>query len=273
MKHMSLVANLKELRKSRTGIRGFDEILGGGLPTGRPTLVCGGPGCGKTLLAMEFLVNGASEFGEPGVFMAFEETAEELAENVASLGFDLDALVARNLLRIQHVQLERYEFEEAGEYDLEGLFIRLDHAIDAIKAKRVALDTLEVLFARASNPGVVRQALDRLFSWLKKKGVTVIVTSESGGGPLSRHGIEEYASDCVVSLDQRVFDQITTRRMRVVKFRGAAHGTNEYPFLIGKNGISILKEQALQVNLTEEIEHPPTRSLAGTRRSGDRLRR
>ena len=252
MKNMALVSNIKELRKSRTGIYGLDEILGGGLPAGRSTLVCGGPGCGKTLLAMDFLVNGASEFGEPGIFMAFEETAEELTENVASLGFDLDALVARKLLAIHHVQIGRYQLEEAGEYDLEGLFLRLDRAIDAIKAKRVALDTLEVLFARVSNPAIVREALHRLLGWLKKKGVTVVVTSERGSSPLSHYRMEEYVSDCVISLDHRVSEQMTTRRIRVVKYRGAAHGTNEYRFLIGKSGISILKERAPVVNLNEE---------------------
>ena len=283
MKNMALVPNTKELRKSRTGIRGLDEVLGGGLPAGRPTLVCGGPGCGKTLLAMEFLVNGAAEFGEPGLFMAFEETAEELTENVASLGFDLDALVARKLLAVHHVELRRYELEEAGEYDLEGLFLRLGQAIDAIKAKRVALDTIEVLFARVSNLGVVREALHRLFGWLKKKGVTAIITSE-------RHGMEEYVSDCVISLDHRVSDQITTRWMRVVKYRGAAHGTNEYPFLIGRRGISILKEPTHSVSRNEGIalcDKGPTdesrtqerqlrqtrRSLVRARRTGDRLRR
>jgi circadian clock protein KaiC len=237
----------KALRKSPTGIRGLDEITGGGLPTGRPTLVCGGAGCGKTLLAMEFLVHGASEYGEPGVFMAFEETAEELTENVASLGFDLKTLIARKLLLIDYVQIERYEFEETGEYDLEGLFLRLGHAIDSIKAKRVVLDTIETLFARMSNQAIVREALHRLFRWLKEKGVTVVMTGERGEGPLTRYGLEEYVSDCVISLDHRVLDQVTTRRLRVVKYRGATHGTNEYPFLIDKDGISIWPVTAVQL--------------------------
>jgi circadian clock protein KaiC len=237
----------KVLRKSLTGIRGLDEITGGGLPAGRPTLVCGGAGCGKTLLAMEFLVHGASEYGEPGVFMAFEETAEELTENVASLGFDLKALIARKLLLIDYVQIERYEFEETGEYDLEGLFLRLGHAIDTIKAKRVVLDTIEGLFARLANQAVVRESLHRLFRWLKEKGVTVIMTGERGEGQLTRYGLEEYVSDCVISLDHRVLDQATTRRLRVVKYRGTTHGTNEYPFLIDQDGISIWPVTSVQL--------------------------
>jgi len=239
MKKTATSPSLKELKKSPTGIRGLDEITGGGLPTGRPTLVCGGTGCGKTLLAMEFLVHGASEYGEPGVFMAFEETAEELTQNVVSLGFDLKALVARKLLLIDYVQIERYEFEETGEYDLEGLFLRLGHAIDSIKAKRVVLDTIEGLFARLSNHAIVREALHRLFRWLKEKDVTVIMTGERGDGQLTRYGLEEYVSDCVISLDHRVSDQGTSRRLRVVKYRGATHGTDEYPFLIDREGIWI----------------------------------
>lgn len=229
----------KSLKKSPTGIRGLDEITGGGLPARRPTLVCGGTGCGKTLLGMQFLVHGATECGEPGVLMGFEETAEELTDNVASLGFDLKALIARNLLLIDYVQIERYEFEETGEYNLDGLFLRLGDAIDTIKAKRVVLDTIEVLFTRLSNQAMVRESLHRLFRWLKKKGVTVIMTGERGEGTLTRYGLEEYVSDCVISLDHRVSDQGTTRRMRVVKYRGANHGTNEYPFLIDEAGISV----------------------------------
>jgi len=239
MKKKTTDTNRNELRKSPTGIRGLDEITEGGLPAGRPTLVCGGTGCGKTLLAMEFLVHGATEYGEPGVFMAFEETAAELTENVASLGFDLKTLIARKLLLIDYVQIERYEFEETGEYDLEGLFLRLDQAIDVIKAKRVVLDTIESLFSRLSNPAIMRESLHRLFRWLKQRGVTVIMTGERGEGPLTRYGLEEYVSDCVISLDHRVLDQTTTRRIRVVKYRGSTHGTNEYPFLIDKVGISI----------------------------------
>jgi circadian clock protein KaiC len=248
----------KGLRKSPTGIRGLDEITGGGLPAGRPTLVCGGTGCGKTLLAMEFLVHGATEYGEPGVFMAFEETAAELTENVASLGFDLKALIARKLLRIDHVQIERYAFEETGEYDLEGLFLRLGDAIDSIKAKRVVLDTIEGLFARLSNPAIVREALHRLFRWLKEKGVTVIMTGERGEGSLTRYGLEEYVSDCVIALDHRVLDQATTRRMRVVKYRGATHGANEYPFLIDKDGISIWPVTSVQLEHETSDERIPT---------------
>src|SRR3990172_4419236 len=247
VKKTATATSLKGLRKSPTGISGLDEITGGGLPAGRPTLVCGGTGCGKTLLAMEFLVHGASAYGEPGVFMAFEETAEELTENVASLGFDLKTLIARKLLTIDYVQIEHYEFEETGEYDLEGLFLRLGDAIDRIKAKRVVLDTIEVLFTRLSNQGMVRESLHRLFRWLKKKGVTVIMTRERGEGQLTRYGLEEYVSDCVISLDHRVLDQFTSRRMRVVKYRGATHATNEYPFLIDKDGISIWPVTSVQL--------------------------
>jgi circadian clock protein KaiC len=230
---------LKTLQKSSTGIRGLDEITDGGLPTGRPTLLCGGAGCGKTLLAMEFLVRGAVEFNEPGVFMAFEETGDELTENVASLGFDLKALVATKKMVLDYVLVERSEFEETGEYDLAGLFIRLGYAIDSIKAKRVVLDTIEGLFAGLPNQTLIRAELRRLFRWLKEKGVTVIMTGERGDGTFTRYGLEEYVSDCVISLDHRVVDQVTTRRIRVVKYRGTTHGTNEYPFLIEKDGISI----------------------------------
>jgi circadian clock protein KaiC len=246
------------LRKSPTGIRGLDEITGGGLPAGRPTLVCGGAGCGKTLLAMEFLVRGATEYGEPGVFMAFEETREELAENVTSLGFDLKALVAEKKLVLDYVYVDRSEFEETGEYDLEGLFIRLGHAIDSIKAKRVVLDTIEGLFAGLPNQGIVRAELRRLFRWLKKKGVTVIMTGERGDGTLTRYGLEEYVSDCVISLDHRVVDQVTTRRIRIVKYRGTTHGTNEYPFLIEKDGISLWPITTVQIEHTASHERIST---------------
>ena len=230
----------RRLPKAPTGIGGLDEITSGGLPRGRPTLVCGSAGCGKTLLAMEFLVRGATEFGEPGVFVAFEETPEELSENVRSLGFDLDTLVERKQLLVDHVRVERSEIEETGEYDLEGLFIRLGHAIDSIGAKRVVLDTLEVLFGGLSNVSILRSELRRLFRWLKDKGVTAIITGERGDGTLTRHGLEEYVSDCVIVLDHRVNDQLSTRRIRIVKYRGTTHGTNEYPFLIDEDGISVL---------------------------------
>ncbi|MEY2488893.1 MAG: circadian clock protein KaiC [Verrucomicrobiota bacterium] len=246
------------LRKAPTGIRGLDEITGGGLPAGRPTLVCGGAGCGKTLLAMEFLVRGATEYGEPGVFMAFEETREELTENVVSLGFDLKTLVAGKKLVLDYVYLDRSEFEETGEYDLEGLFIRLGYAIDSIKAKRVVLDTIEGLFAGLPNQGIVRAELRRLFRWLKEKGVTVIMTGERGDGTLTRYGLEEYVSDCVISLDHRVVDQVTTRRIRIVKYRGTTHGTNEYPFLIEKDGISLWPITTVQVEHAASHERIPT---------------
>jgi circadian clock protein KaiC len=230
----------RTLPKAATGIQGLDEITGGGLPRGRPTLVCGSAGCGKTLLAMEFLVRGAAELDEPGVFMAFEETAEELTQNVRSLGFDLDELTARNKLAVDYVHVERSEIEETGEYDLEALFIRLGHAIDSIGARRVVLDTLETLFGGLSNTAILRSELRRLFRWLKDKEVTAIITAERGDGALTRHGLEEYVSDCVILLDHRVSEQLSTRRLRVVKYRGTTHGTNEYPFLIDENGISVL---------------------------------
>lgn len=229
-----------QLPKSPTGIQGLDEITGGGLPTGRPTLVCGSAGCGKTLLAMEFLVRGATQFGEPGVFMAFEETVPELTANVASLGFDLEALVAARKLELDFVYIERSEIEETGEFDLEGLFVRLGYAIDAIGAKRVVLDTIESLFAGLPNPLILRAELRRLFRWLKSKGVTAIITGERGEGALTRQGLEEYVSDCVILLDHQVNDLICTRRLRVVKYRGSTHGTNTYPFLIGADGLSVL---------------------------------
>ena len=230
----------KFLPKSPTGIPGMDEITGGGLPKGRPTLVAGGAGCGKTLFAMEFLVNGAAQYNEPGVFIAFEENADELGQNVASLGFDLKELIKQKKLIIDYVRIERSEIEETGEYDLEGLFIRLGHAIDSIGARRVVLDTIEVLFAALPNHGILRAELSRLFRWLKNKGVSAVVTAERGDGTMTRFGLEEYIADCVILLDHRVTEQISTRRMRIVKYRGSLHGTSEYPFLIGKNGISVL---------------------------------
>jgi circadian clock protein KaiC len=228
------------LPKVPSGIRGLDEITVGGLPRGRPTLVCGGAGCGKTLFAMEFLVRGAADYGEPGVFIAFEETAEELAANVASLGFDLAALEAEKKLAIDFVYVERSEIEETGEYNLEGLFVRIQHAIDTVGAKRIVLDTIETLFSALPNPLVLRAELRRLFRWFKERGLTVVLTGEKGEGTLTRQGLEEYVSDCVIFLDHRIVEQTSTRRLRVVKYRGTFHGTNEYPFLIDEGGISIL---------------------------------
>jgi circadian clock protein KaiC len=230
----------RSLPKAPTGIQGLDEITGGGFPRGRPTLICGSAGAGKTLLAMEFLVRGATEYNEPGVFMAFEETAPELTQNVRSLGFDLDELATQKKLVIDFVRIERSEIDETGDYDLEGLFIRLGSAIDAVGAKRVVLDTIENLFAGLQNQGILRAELRRLFRWLKDKGVSAVITAERGDGVLTRHGLEEYVSDCVILLDHRVTDQVSTRRLRVVKYRGTAHGTNEYPFLIDEDGFSVL---------------------------------
>ncbi|TSJ38770.1 circadian clock protein KaiC [Mucilaginibacter corticis] len=229
------------LPKAKTGITGLDEITGGGLPLGRPSLICGEAGCGKTLMSLEFLVRGAIQFNEPGVFMAFEEKASELTMNVASLGFDLDKLQAEKKVKLDYVHIDRSEIEETGEYNLEGLFIRLNYAIDSIKAKRVVLDTLENLFSGLTNQAILRAELRRLFQWLKDKGVTTIITGEKGdGNALTRQGLEEYVSDCVILLDHRVINQISTRRLRIVKYRGSVHGTNEYPFLIDEEGISVL---------------------------------
>jgi circadian clock protein KaiC len=246
------------IAKCRTGISGFDEITGGGLPRGRASLVCGSAGCGKTQLAMEFIARGARDFNEPGVFMSFEETEDELKSNVKSLGFDLDNLIRRRLLAIDYVAVERSEIEETGEYDLEGLFVRLEHAIDSVGAKRVALDTIESLFSGLSNTAILRAELRRLFRWLKTKGVTTIITGERGDGTLTRQGIEEYVSDCVITLDHRVTDQLSTRRLRVVKYRGSTHGTNEYPFLITDTGISVLPVTSLGLNHSVSNERVPS---------------
>jgi circadian clock protein KaiC len=244
----------QELQKSPTGISGLDEITGGGLPLGRPTLICGSAGCGKTLMSLEYVIRGALEFNEPGVFMAFEEKAEELTTNVASLGFDLDQLIADKLVRIDHVHIERSEIEETGEYDLDGLFIRLGYAIDSIGAKRVVLDTIENLFSGLDNESILRSELRRLFQWLKEKGVTAIITGERGENSLTRQGLEEYVSDCVILLENRISNQISTRLLRVVKYRGSVHGTNEYPFLIDEEGISVLPVTSLQLNAPVSTE-------------------
>jgi circadian clock protein KaiC len=236
------------LLKSPTGIQGFDEITDGGLPAGRPTLVCGGAGCGKTLFGMEFIVRGVTQFNEPGVFMSFEETNEELVQNVSSLGFDLDDLVKNKKIVLEHVHIERSEIAETGEYDLEALFIRLGYAIDSIGAKRVVLDTIESLFAGLPNQLILRAELRRLFRWLKGKGVTAIITGERGNETLTRQGLEEYVSDCVIMLDHRVTKQNSTRRLRIIKYRGSIHGTNEYPFLINEDGFSILPVTSLGLN-------------------------
>jgi circadian clock protein KaiC len=234
--------------KTPSGISGLDEITRGGFPKGRPVLICGSAGCGKTLFAAQFLVKGITENDEPGVFMSFEETASELTQNVASLGFDLEDLQSQKKLRIDYVRVEKSEIEETGEYDLEALFIRLNHAIDSIGAKRVVLDTIEALFAGMTNMAVLRSEIRRLFGWLKEKGVTAIITGERGDKSLTRHGLEEYVSDCVILLDFRVVDQIATRRLRIVKYRGSTHGTNEYPFLIDESGISVIPITSLQLD-------------------------
>ena len=227
--------------KTPTGTEGLDELTRGGIPTGRNTLVCGGAGSGKTLFAMKYLLCGAMQYGEPGLCVTFEENGEELAQNMASMGYDIPTLEKKKLLAIDHVQIARHEFEETGEYDLSGLFVRIEHGIRSIAAKRVVLDTIEVLFTGLPNEAIVRSELRRLFRWLKEQGVTTMITAESGGrGSLTRHGLEEYVADCVILLDHRVTEQISTRRLRVVKYRGSAHGTNEYPFLLDESGLSVV---------------------------------
>lgn len=240
--------NTNVLEKTPTGINGFDEITNGGIPANRPTLICGEAGAGKTLFSIEYIVRGAIQFNEPGVIMVFEERAEDLETNVASLGFNLKKLQKDGLLWIDHVYIDRSEIEETGMYDLDGLFIRLAHAIDTIGAKRVMLDTIENLFGGFENENILRAELRRLFSWLKNKGITSIITAEKGQGTLTRHGLEEYVSDCVILLDHRVHNQISTRLLRVVKYRGSLHGTNEYPFLIDEEGITVLPVTSLQLN-------------------------
>lgn len=234
--------------KTHTGIEGLDEITEGGFPAGRPTLICGGAGCGKTLMSMQFLIKGITDFNENGVFMSFEEPSKDLSLNVKSLGFDLEKLKADKKLVVDFVRVERSEIEEAGEYDLDGLFVRLNHAIDSVNAKRVVLDTIETLFAGLDNQSILRAELRRLFHWLKEKGVTAIITGERGEGKLTRQGLEEYVSDCVIILDHRVIEQVSTRRLRIIKYRGSTHGTNEYPFLIDEQGISVLPITSLKLD-------------------------
>jgi circadian clock protein KaiC len=246
------------LNKAPTGVAGLDEITNGGLPRGRISLVSGGPGSGKTLLAMEFLVRGAREYGDPGVFMAFEETTEELVENTASLGFDLQQLVDEGKILLDFVFIERTEFEETGEFDLEGLFVRLNHAIDSVGAKRVVLDTIETLFAGLPNEAIVRAELRRLFRWLKTKGVTAVITGERGHDRITRYGLEEYVSDCVIVLDHRIVEQISTRRLRVAKYRGTVHGTNEYPFVISEDGMVVTPITSLRLEHPAPTEHVST---------------
>ncbi len=247
----------RQLAKVATGISGFDAITGGGLPKGRPTLVCGGPGCGKTLFGLQFLIHGAKH-GEPGVFLAFEETSEDLVNNVRSLGYDLESFIRRKKIAVECVRIERTEIEETGEYDLEALFIRLNDAIKRTGARRLVIDSVEALFAGLSNAGVLRSELRRLFAWLKERRVTAVCTGERGAQTLTRQGLEEYVSDCVIALDHRVSDQISTRRVRIVKYRGSSHGTNEYPFLIDAHGIVVLPITSLQLIHNASIERVPT---------------
>lgn len=233
------------ITKSATGIDGFDDLTLGGLPTGRPTLVCGSAGCGKTLFASTFLFNGAKIYDEPGVFVTFEERPVDIIANVDSLGFDLQTLIDQSKIHIEHIAIDPSEVAEIGDYDLEALFLRLEFAVDQIGAKRIVLDTIESLFSAFSNPAILRAEIRRLFDWLKQKGLTAVITGERGDGTLTRQGLEEYVSDCVILLDHRVDNQISTRRLRIVKYRGTAHGTNEYPFLIDEDGFSVLPVSSL----------------------------
>jgi circadian clock protein KaiC len=261
---MRMTANLNAeiLLKCPTGIRGLDELTLGGLPSGRTSLICGGPGCGKTVASMEFLVRGALNYQEPGVFLSFEENTDELIQNFAAMGFDLKRLMAEKKLSMDHIHIEKSEIEETGEFDLEGLFVRLEHAIDSIGAKRVVLDTIEMLFAGFSNPVFLRSEIRRLFRWMKDKGVTAIVTGEKGEGLLTRYGLEEYIADCVIILDHRIDQQISTRRLRVVKYRGSQHGTNEYPFIISGTGVSVLPVTSAGLTHAAITERVPTGLLA-----------
>ncbi len=228
-----------QLPKCPTGIKGFDQITAGGLPKNRITLICGSAGSGKTLLGIDFLIKGAANYHEPGIFMSFEETEEELYKDVASLSLDLQGLVSQKKILLEHVLLGRRDIQEL-DFNLEGLFIRLEHAIDAIGAKRVVLDSIESLFAGLTDAGMLRLEIKRLFRWLKNKHVTAIVTGEPGEGSYTRHGLEEYISDCIILLDNRVNQEMAIRRIRVIKYRGSNHGTNEYPFVIDKDGLSVI---------------------------------
>ncbi len=232
-------SNRNQLQKCPTGIKGFDEITEGGLPKNRTTLVSGGAGSGKTLLGIDFLINGATNYNEPGIFMSFEETEDELYKDVASLNLDLKGLVSKKKILVEHVVLERRDVQEK-EFNLEGLLIRLENAIHSIGAKRVVLDSIESLFAGFTDIGILRVEIKRLFRWLKEKQVTAIVTGEPSDGFYTRQGLEEFVSDCIILLDNRVKEQISVRRIRVVKYRGSKHGTNEYPFVIDNQGLSVI---------------------------------
>jgi circadian clock protein KaiC len=247
-------AGISPLPKTRTGIAGLDEVTEGGIPMGRPTLVCGSAGCGKTLFAIQFLTEGIVRFNEPGVLMSFEETKEDLSLNVRSLGIDLNKLVTDDKLRVDHVYVNRAEIEETGEFDLEGLFIRMNHAVEAVGAKRIVFDTIESLFGGIVNEAILRSELRRLFQWVRDKRITAIITGERGEKTLTRQGLEEYISDCVILLDFRVINQVATRRLRIVKYRGSTHGTNEYPFLINEGGISVLPITSLRLDHTVSTE-------------------
>lgn len=232
--------------KAPTGVRGFDVITGGGVPRGRATLVTGASGTGKTLFGVEFLVRGAVEHGEPGVLISFEETADDIAANVAGLGFDIPALRAQGLLAVDAFVSDGTQEVTAGPFDLDGLFLRLDAAVASVGARRLVIDTIESLFGRLHDEVALRGELVRLFHWIKARGLTAVITGEQGqGGRLTRFGIEEYVSDCVIVLDTRLHDDVSTRRLRVAKYRGSTHGTNQYPFVITERGFAVLPLTAM----------------------------
>jgi circadian clock protein KaiC len=247
------------VQRCPTGIQGLDEILGGGLPQGSPSLFSGGPGCGKTLFGLEFVVRGAERFNEPGAFISFEETAEELARNVASCGIDLMSFVNANKIAIDYIQIDPRQHETAGDYDLEGLFIRLRHAIDRVKAKRIVIDSIESLFSGFADAHILRAEIGRLFRWLKSSGITAIITAEKGDGSFTRHGLEEYLADCVIFLDHRVAEEHSVRRLRVIKYRGANHATDEFPFLIDEDGIAVMPISSVDL----DYNAPRTRISSG----------
>ncbi len=257
----------RQVDKAPTGISGLDDITFGGLPAGRPTLISGGPGSGKTLLGVSFLVEGARRYNEPGVLLSFEENADELAQDVCSLGYDLHQLCKEKKILVDYIHVDRSEIEETGEYDLEGLFVRLEHAINQIGARRVMLDTIETLFGGLRDAGILRTELRRLFRWLRDRKMTTVVTAERGEQMFTRQGLEEYITDAVIALDHRVHEQISTRRIRIVKYRGSMHGTNEYPFLIDHDGISVLPVTSLLL----EHDAPDERISSGLTALDDML--
>ena len=245
--------SITKLPKSLTGIQGLDDITYGGIPQNRPTLLVGSIGTGKTIFAMEYIINGITMFNEPGVFMTFEEQTDELQINVTSMGYNLSKLIADNKIYLEHLHIDHREIQATGKYDIEGLFIRIEMAIEKVKAKRIVLDALDTLFIGLDSQ-ILRSEIKRLFFWLKEKKVTAIITSEVGDIFLTRLGFEEVVADCVIELNNRLNNQISTRRLRIVKYRGSYHSTNEYPFMIDHKGITIFPiiSEAPQIIVSNE---------------------